>query len=117
MSQLFASGDQSIGVSPSKSVLPMNTQHWSPLGWTGWISLQGDPWYGAFLSSFVKLKDKGVSFFPSIAKNYELEKICFYNTSQNELRETKLPSNIFVTPSGITSFPEKKLLGKKIFNI
>ena len=40
MSQLFASGDQSIGVSTSASVLPMNTQDWSPLGWTGWISLQ-----------------------------------------------------------------------------
>ena len=40
MSQLFASGGQSIGVSVSTSVLPMNTQGWSPLGWTGWISLQ-----------------------------------------------------------------------------
>ena len=40
MSQLFASGGQSIGVSASASVLPINTQDWSPLGWTGWISLQ-----------------------------------------------------------------------------
>ena len=40
MSQLFASGGQSIGVSASALVLPMNTQDWSPLGWTGWISLQ-----------------------------------------------------------------------------
>ena len=40
MSQLFVSGGQSIGVSASTSVLPMNTQDWSPLGWTGWISLQ-----------------------------------------------------------------------------
>ena len=40
MSQLFSSGGQSIGVSASTSVLPMNTQNWSPLGWTGWISLQ-----------------------------------------------------------------------------
>ena len=38
--QLFISGGQSIGVSASTSVLPMNTQDWSPLGWTGWISLQ-----------------------------------------------------------------------------
>ena len=37
MSQLFASGGQSIRVSASTSVLPMNTQDWSPLGWTGWI--------------------------------------------------------------------------------
>ena len=40
MCQLFAWGSQSIGVSASVSVLPMNTQDWSPLGWTGWISLQ-----------------------------------------------------------------------------
>ena len=40
MSQLLASGGQSIGVSVSASVLPMNTQDQSPLGWTGWISLQ-----------------------------------------------------------------------------
>ena len=40
MSHFFASGGQSIGVSASASVLLMNTQDWSPLGWTGWISLQ-----------------------------------------------------------------------------
>ena len=40
ISQLFASGGQSIGVSASTSVLPMNIQDWFPLGWTGWISLQ-----------------------------------------------------------------------------
>ena len=40
MSQLFTWGGQSIGVSALASVLPMNTQDWSPLQWTGWISLQ-----------------------------------------------------------------------------
>ena len=40
MSQFFASGGQSIGVSASTSVLSMNIQYWFPLGWTGWISLQ-----------------------------------------------------------------------------
>ena len=40
MCQLFTWGGQSIGVSASASVLPMNTQDSSPLGWTGWISLQ-----------------------------------------------------------------------------
>ena len=40
MSQLFASGGQSIGVSSSTSALPMNIQDWFPLGWTAWISLQ-----------------------------------------------------------------------------
>ena len=40
MSHFFSLGGQSTGVSASASVLPMNTQDWSPLGWTGWISLQ-----------------------------------------------------------------------------
>ena len=40
MSQLFTWGGQNIGVSASEAVLPMNTQDWSPLVWTGWISLQ-----------------------------------------------------------------------------
>ena len=40
MSQFFASGGQSIGVSASALVLPLNIQDWFPLGWTGWISLQ-----------------------------------------------------------------------------
>ena len=40
MNQFFASGGQSMGALASASVLPMNIQDWSPLGWTGWISLQ-----------------------------------------------------------------------------
>ena len=40
MSQFLTSGGWSIGLSTSSSVLPMNTQDWSPLGWTGWIFLQ-----------------------------------------------------------------------------
>ena len=40
VSRFFASGGQSIGVSASASVLPVNIQDWFPLGWTGWISLQ-----------------------------------------------------------------------------
>ena len=65
MSQLFASCGQSIGVSASISILPMNTQDWSPLRWTSWISLQSkrlsrvfsnntiqkDQFFGAQLSS------------------------------------------------------------------
>ena len=42
LSQLFASGGQSIGVSASASILPMNNQDWSPLRWTGWISFQSN---------------------------------------------------------------------------
>ena len=53
-SQLFASGGQSIGVSASKSVLPMNTQDQSPLGWTGWISLQSKGLSGVFSNTTVQ---------------------------------------------------------------
>ena len=54
MSQLFASGGQSTGVSASTSVLPMNTQDWSPLGWTGWISLQSKELSRVFSNSTVQ---------------------------------------------------------------
>ena len=54
VSQLFASGGQSIGISASVSVLPMNTQDWSPLGWTGWISLQSKGLSRVFSSTTVQ---------------------------------------------------------------
>ena len=54
MSQLFASGGQSIGVSASASVLPLNTQDLSPLGWTGWISLQSKGLSRVFSSTIVQ---------------------------------------------------------------
>ena len=54
MSQLFTSGGQSIGVSASTSVLPMNTQGWSPLGWPGWIPLQSKGLSGVFCNTTVQ---------------------------------------------------------------
>ena len=54
MSQFFTSGGQSIGVSASTSVLPMNTQDWFPLGWTGWISLQSKELSRVFSNTTVK---------------------------------------------------------------
>ena len=54
MSHLFPLGDQRTGVSPSTSVLPMNTQDWSPLGWTGWISLQSKGPSSVFSSTTVQ---------------------------------------------------------------
>ena len=54
MSQLFASGGQSIGVSASTSVLPVNTQDWSPLGWTSWISLQSKGFSRVFSNTTVQ---------------------------------------------------------------
>ena len=54
MNQLFASGGQSIGVSASTSVLPMNTQDWSSLGWIGWVSLQSKGLWRVFSNTTVQ---------------------------------------------------------------
>ena len=54
MSQLFAWGGQSIGVSTSASVLPMNTQDWSPSEWTGWTSLQSKGLLRVFSNTIVQ---------------------------------------------------------------
>ena len=56
MNQLFTSGSQSIGVSASTSVLPMNTQDWSPSGWTGWIFLQSKGLSRVFSNTTVQKK-------------------------------------------------------------
>ena len=58
LSQLFTSGGQSIAVSAATSVLPMNTQDWSPLGWIGWISLQSKGLSRVFSNTTVKIKLK-----------------------------------------------------------
>ena len=63
MSQLLASGDQSIGVSASTSVLPMNTQEWSPLGWTSWISLQSKGLSRVFSNTTVQKHNSSVLSF------------------------------------------------------
>ena len=65
MSQLFTSGGQSIGVSASASVPPMNIQDWFPLRWTGWISLQSKGLSGVFSNTTVQ-KHQFVSVQPSI---------------------------------------------------
>ena len=54
VSQLFTWGGQTIGVSASASVLPMNTKDWSPWGWTGWISLQSKGLTRVFSSTTVQ---------------------------------------------------------------
>ena len=54
MNQLFTSGGQSIGVSASASVLPVNIQGWFPLGWTGWISLRSKGLSRAFCNTTVQ---------------------------------------------------------------
>ena len=54
MSQFFTSGGQSIGVSASASVLPMNIQDQFPLGWTGWISLQSNGLWRVFSNTTIQ---------------------------------------------------------------
>ena len=63
MSQLFASGGQKLGVSASTSVPPMNTQDWSPLGWTGWISLHSQK--SSPIPQFKSINSSALSFLHS----------------------------------------------------
>ena len=63
MSQLFASGGQNIGVSASTSFLSMNTQDWSPLGWTDWISLQSKGLSRVFSNTTVQKHQFSDAFF------------------------------------------------------
>ena len=62
--QFFISGGQSIGVSASTSVLPMNIQDWSPLGWTSWISLQSKGLSGVFSNTTIQ---KHLFFSPQLS--------------------------------------------------
>ena len=68
MSQLFAWGGQSTGVSALASVLPMYTQDWSPLGWTGWTSLQSKGLSRVFSNTTVQ-KHQFFSAQPSSQSN------------------------------------------------
>ena len=71
ISQLFASGDQSIGASASASVLPMNIQGWFPLGWTGWIFLLSQ-WLSRVFSSTTAWKHQFFSAQPSLWSNFHI---------------------------------------------
>ena len=72
MSQLFASGGQSMGVSALTSVLPMNTQDWFPLGWTGWISLQSRGLSRVFSKILFQTSVKGLNIHGNIFPNFKL---------------------------------------------
>ena len=63
VSQLFSWGGQSTGVSALVSVLPMNIQGWSPLGWTGWISLQSKGLSRVFSNTTVQKHHSSVLSF------------------------------------------------------
>ena len=69
MSQHFAWGGQSIGVSALASYLPKNTRDWSPLEWTGWISLQSKELWRVFSNTIVQ-KHQFFSIQPSSQSNF-----------------------------------------------
>ena len=79
MSQLFAWGGQSIGVSAFVSILPMNTQDWSPLGWIGWTSLQS----------------KGLS---RIFSNITVQKQQFFGTQPSSQSNSHIHTWLLETP-------------------
>ena len=70
-SQLFAWGDQNIGVSASASALPVNTQDLSPLGWTGWISLQSKVLLRVFNTIVQKCQFFGAQLSSQSNSHYE----------------------------------------------
>ena len=71
VNRLFTSGGQSIGASASASVLPMNTQGWSPLGWTGLVSLQSRGLLRVFSSTTIR-KHQIFGALPSLWSNSHL---------------------------------------------
>ena len=94
MSQLFASGGQSTGVSASTSVLPMNIQDWFPLGWIGWISLQSKGFSRVFSKTTIqKHHSSALSFLysPTLTsihdywKNHSLETRTFVGKAMSLL--------------------------------
>ena len=96
MSQLFVWGGQSIGVSASASVLPMNTQDWSPLGWTGWISLQS----------------KGLSrvFSNTIVQRHQFFGTQLSSQSNSHINTHVSKSQIINSLSNVRGFQKKHLL-------
>ena len=75
MSQLFASGGQRTGVSASTAVFPVNTQDWSPLEWTGWISLQSKGLSRVFSNTTVQYPLEWINFNKWI--NFKIKKEWF----------------------------------------
>ena len=76
MSQFFASGGQSIGVSALASVLPMNIQDWFPLGWAGWISLVEEQNHRSTRQGFDS-EEEARDFFFLVSLNKQKHEILF----------------------------------------
>ena len=88
MSQLFTSGGQSIWVSASASVAPMNTQDWSPLGWTGWISLQSKGLFSLDCKSLLQHHSSKVSLLQHSAF-FRVQLLHPYVTTRESIALTK----------------------------
>ena len=93
MSQLFEWGGQSIGVSDSASFLTMNTQDWSPLGWTGWTSLQSKGLSRVFSNTTVQKHFSALSFLHSPTLTSTLIVYTIVVTLFSELSETHFSMN------------------------
>ena len=98
MSQLFTSGGQSIGVSASTSALPMNTQDWSPLGWTGWISLQSKGLSRVFSSTTVQKSTYMYIYNRSFCSTRKTNMTLLTNYEKRESVSCSVASDSFVTP-------------------
>ena len=98
MSQFFASGGQSTQVSASASVLPMNTQDWSPLGWTGWISLQS----------------KGLS---RVFSNTTMQKHQFFGTQLSSQSNTHIHTWPLEKPIALTRWTFVDKVMSQLFNM
>ena len=83
MSQFLASGGQSIEVSASASVLPINIQDWFPLGWTGWISLLKRP-YTKAMSSVAMILLKLYSNISKLSKTLQILLFTHANCTESE---------------------------------
>ena len=117
MSQLFAWGGQSVGVSASASVLPMNIQDWSPLGWTGCIFLQPKGLSRVFSNATVQ------KHLPVSIRSNRTSKLCYFKTvnfmvCKFYLSKAQLKSSKFCFVSNLFQLQQflwdKILLNKKI---
>ena len=112
MSQLFESGGQSIGVSASTSVLPMNTQDWSPLGWTGWISLQSKRPSKVFSNTTVQKHQFFCTQLSSQSNSHKVMSLIFNMLSRLVItclpRSKNLLISWLLSPSAVILEPPKR---------
>ena len=98
VSQLFLSGGQSIGVSATASVLPMNTQDWFPLGWTGWTSFHfTSVQFSSVTQSCQNLCDPMNRSTPGLPIRHHLPE--FTQTHVHWVNDASQPSHPLLSPS------------------